>query len=133
MKLLAFDNPFPYNDIVDPSGTNQDKDLIKNIWWIVKEDNWLWKRLFDVFNISKYEGNVFGYVQYVFNIALSIVAFIAVVILIYYFYMVLFSKDQDGIGKSKKALKWVFIAIIAMWLSWIIIRALFWIVKFVQG
>lgn len=133
MKLLAFDNPFPYSDVVDPTGTNQDVDLVKNIWSVVTEDNGLRDKFLWVFNLSKYDGNVFGYIQYVFNIALSIVGFIALLVLIYYFYMILFSKDLEWTATAKKALKWVFIALLVMWFSRLIITSMFWIVRFVQG
>lgn len=133
MKLLAFDNPFPYDEIVDPTWTNQDVDLVNNIGNIITEEDGLWDRFLGVFNLSKYDGDVFGYIQYVFNVALSIVWFVALIVLIYYFYMVLFSKDLEWTATARKALKWVFIAIVVMGLSWLIVSAMFWIVKFVQG
>ncbi len=133
MKLLTFNNPFPYSDVVDPTNTNQDIDPIKNFWNIVTEKDGLWDKLLGVFNLSKYEWNVFWYIQYAFNVALSVVAFIALIVLIYYFYMILFSKDMEWTATAKKALKWVIIALLVMWFSRLIVSSMFWVVKFVQG
>lgn len=133
MKLLTFNNPFPYSDVVDPTNTNQDIDPIKNFWNIVTEKDGLWDKLLGVFNLSKYEWNVFWYIQYAFNVALSVVAFIALIVLIYYFYMILFSKDMEWTATAKKALKWVIIALLVMWFSRLIVSFMFWVVKFVQG
>lgn len=133
MKLLAFDNPFPYDGITDPTNTNQDVDLVNNFGKVITEDNWLRDRLLGVFNLSKYDGDIFGYIQYVFNVALSIVGFVALLVVIYYFYMILFSKDLEWTATAKKALRWVLIALVVMGFSWLIVTSLFWIVKFVQG
>lgn len=67
------------------------------------------------------------YAKMIINMALSLVSLIALVMLIYAFYMMFFSKHESGMTKAKQMLKWIALAIVIMWLSWFIISFIFWI------
>jgi cytochrome b561 len=58
--------------------------------------------------------------------ALWLVAFIALVMTIYTFYMVMFSGSEDWIKKAKWNLVGIFIALGIIWLAWLIVSFIFW-------
>lgn len=59
-------------------------------------------------------------------------AFIAIIVLIYGFYGILFGDSQEGIKRAQKIIKGTFIAIIVMGASWLIVRAMFYIITQLQ-
>jgi NADH:ubiquinone oxidoreductase subunit 6 (subunit J) len=58
--------------------------------------------------------------------ALGLIAFIAVIMTIYTFYMILFSDNEEWIKKAKWNLFGIFIALAIIWLAWIIVSFIFW-------
>jgi NADH:ubiquinone oxidoreductase subunit 6 (subunit J) len=58
--------------------------------------------------------------------ALALVAFIALVMTIYTFYMVIFSENDEWIKKAKWNLVGIFIALAVIWLAWLIVSVIFW-------
>jgi len=53
---------------------------------------------------------------------------ISVIILIYNFFMIFFSKEKEGVENAQKAVKRVAIVILIMGLSRLIVSFLFWVV-----
>lgn len=66
------------------------------------------------------------YIKMIVNMLLSLTAFISLIMIIYAFYMIFFTKEDSGVTKAKQVLKWVAIALIVMWLSRFIVSFLFW-------
>ncbi|MCX6823595.1 MAG: hypothetical protein NT085_00505 [candidate division SR1 bacterium] len=87
------------------------------------------KRLTDFFRLSGTSYNPTGgtstsiatnYVKWILNIFLGLVSFLSLVMVIFAFYLIFFSKGEDGVGKAKKILIGVGIALAIMGLSWFI-------------
>lgn len=106
------------------------------IWGLIKEDavvkkDGLLQRLMEVFNLDtpEYEGNLkaFYYIKKLINYALAFVSFIAFLILLYTFYMMLIGDGAKGRDKAKATLKGLAIAIVIIGLSWLIVSMIFWI------
>lgn len=108
------------------------------IWWIIKSDNIekqdsLINRLLDLFNLSsqdRYNSGTSKWIYYakmIINMALSFVSLIALIMLIYWFYMMFFSREESGIARAKQILKWVWLALAIMWLARFIVSFIFWI------
>ncbi len=118
--------------ITEPT-TDIAKELTKTA--VVNEDSLL-NRLTGLFFPSyEYTGSyrAIHYIKWIVNIALSFVSLIALILVIYGFYLMFFAKDEEGFGKAKKMLKWVTIALVIMWLSWIIVTFLFETQKTLTG
>ena len=124
---------FPYSD--------------NNMWWIndnmnldissilknsidVDWQNWF-KRLLNLFmpdNTIYNWGNwpsILFYIKTIVNFLLWFISLIALILLIYAFYMIFFKKDEAGITSAKQTIKWVAIALVVIWLSRIIVSFLF--------
>ncbi len=108
------------------------------IWWIIKTDvvqnnDSVLNRLLSLFNLSnqgRYDSGTskaIYYAKMIVNMLLSFVSFIALIMLIYAFYMMFFSKEEFWMTKAKQVIKWVAIAITIMWLSRFIVSLIFWI------
>lgn len=115
----------------DDTYTCDPSDLWCLTSWIIIDDeekstlNWL----LDVFNLNweryAWAPKFIAYVKFIVNLWLWLISFIALIMLIYTFYMMFFSKSDDGIKKAKWNLKWIFIALAIMWLSWLIVSFIF--------
>ncbi|EKD25344.1 MAG: hypothetical protein ACD_80C00084G0030 [uncultured bacterium (gcode 4)] len=124
------DSSFPY-DIqwqeyvpVTDATTDIAADLIKTD---VNASTSIIKRLTDFFRLSGTSYNpgtststATDYVKWLLNILLGLVSFLSLVMIIFAFYLIFFSKGEDGVGKAKKILIGVGIALAIMWLSWFI-------------
>ena len=80
------------------------------------------------FGGSEYDGQVpkaIIYLKFIINLLLSLVSFIALVVIIYAFYMMFFTEDAKGIEKVKKSLTGVVIALVIMGLSRLIVSFIF--------
>ena len=72
------------------------------------------------------------YVQRLINWALGMLAFVALIVVLYgWFQMVTASGDDAKFKSWKKALKKVSIGIIGIGISWLIISFFFWFVKLI--
>ena len=86
------------------------------------------QRLTDFFRLSNTSYNPGGtntsvatnYIKWILNILLGLVSFLSLVMIIFAFYLIFFSKGEESIGKAKKILVGVGIALAIMWLSWFI-------------
>lgn len=126
-------NPFYYENTEKIVGNNQDT----NYWALittdaVKQDDGLLTKIMYVLKLdinNKYKGpqKAFYYIKSILNYALAFVSFVAFLLLLYGFYMMLIGDGEKGRDKVKSTLKGIVIAIIAMSLSWLIVSALFWI------
>ncbi len=65
------------------------------------------------------------YVKWMVNTWLGLVSLISLILVIYGFYLMFFSEDEEGLWKAKKILKGVAIALTIMGLSWLIVSFLF--------
>lgn len=74
-----------------------------------------------------------NYVKWLLNILLGLVSFLALVMVIFAFYLIFFSKWEEAVGKAKKILIGVAIALAIMWLSWFIASFFFDIYGTVTG
>lgn len=79
-------------------------------------------RYFRLTGTSYYTGDAVAtnYVKRILNILLGLVSFLALVMVIFAFYLIFFSKGEEGVAKAKKILIGVAIALAIMWLSWFI-------------
>ena len=57
------------------------------------------------------------YIQTIVNILLGLVSLLSLIMVIIAFYLIFFSKQEEAVGKAKKMLIWVAIALAVMWLS----------------
>lgn len=121
------DTAFPYDiqwqeytdTTTDATKTNLATDLIKTD---TNQSTSILQRLTDFFRLSgtSYDtGNspATNYVKRILNILLGLVSFLSLVMVIFAFYLIFFSKGEDGVGKAKKILIGVGIALAVMWLS----------------
>ena len=98
--------------------------------WIDDSENWI-KRLLQLFmpNSAMYDNwawpSLLFYLKTVVNLLLSFVSLIALILVIYAFYMIFFKKDEAGITTAKQVIKWVVIALFVIWLSRIVVSFLF--------
>jgi hypothetical protein len=127
-------NNFPYqntrtDNLVCDGGTD--------LWncTSVKEDEKRWweetiiRRLLWVFGLDTSTGKDLKFIDYaraIMNIALGLVAFIALIMTIYTFYMIFFSENEAWIKKAKENLTGIFIALAIIWLAWLIVSFIFW-------
>lgn len=101
----------------------------------IKEDETKWwndtiiRRLLSVFGLKSDKNNDLKFIDYtkaILNMALWLLAFIALIMSIYTFYMMIFSDNDKGIEKAKKNLIWIFIALWVIWLARLIVSLMFW-------
>ncbi len=69
--------------------------------------------------------NALVYIRFIINLLLWLVSFIALVMIIYSFYLMFFSEDTQGMERVKKNLKGVAIALVILGLSRIIVSFIF--------
>lgn len=90
----------------------------------------LLNRLLSVFNLDseryKWVPKFILYVKFIVNLWLGLLSFVALVMLIYTFYMIFFWKSEDWIKTAIWNLKGIFIALAVMWLSRLIVSFIFW-------
>ncbi|MDR2189729.1 MAG: pilin [Candidatus Peribacteria bacterium] len=65
------------------------------------------------------------YIRAIINLLLSLVTFIALVILLYSFYLMFFTEESKGIETVKKNMKGVVIALVILGLSRVIVSFIF--------
>ena len=124
-------NEFPYNDWSERIESSEDPYKI-DYWEMIKdnavENDGLLKSLLAVFKLDneRYTGpkKALAYAIFLLNYALWFVAFVALCLLIYSFYCVVVW-DQKQVDKAKSYLKGIAVAIIVMWLSWLIVSLIF--------
>lgn len=103
----------------DDAPTNLATDLIKPD---TQESTSLLSKLTDSFRLSgtSYDtgtSKATNYVKRILNILLGLVSFLSLVMVIFAFYLIFFSKGEEAVGKAKKILVGVGIALAIMGLS----------------
>jgi hypothetical protein len=130
---------FPYQ--INWKNIEIKKDQVTDLWSelkkevtkdVVKSPNSIVTKLFDLFRLSqtpydKWEGKALLYIQRILNMLLGLVAFISLILSIFAFYLIFFSKWEDWVTKAKKILTWVAIAIFVTWISRLLVSYLFYI------
>jgi len=124
------DTQFPYdiNSTTQPQGTDETTNLANVIQQdTVNPTTSILKRLTNFFRLSwtSYDNpnstsKATDYVKWILNILLGLVSFLSLAMIIFAFYLIFFSKGEDGVGKARKILVGVGIALAIMWLSWFI-------------
>lgn len=127
---FSLSQPFPYSWIdITPGALETDFPEIldpHNEGW----SNWF-QQLLSIFmpNSAMYDSgdwpSFIFYLKTVVNLLLWFVTFIALILIIYAFYMIFFKKDEAGITTAKQVIKWVIIALLIIWFSWIIVSFLY--------
>ena len=87
------------------------------------------RRLLWVFGLDTSMGRDLKFIDYaraILNMTLGLLAFVAFIMTIYTFYMILFSDNEAWIKKAKWNLFGIFIALAIVWLAWLIISFIFW-------
>lgn len=127
----AVATPFPYEN----SSSVWDKDpalLLKtNIVGSNSLRSNIMKTFFGDWLVNK-SWNAMEYIKNLINIALSLVWFIALCMIIYGFFMIFFSKEEEWLKMAKSIVKWSVTAIILIWLSWTIVSLMFWWVSLLR-
>ena len=121
--------PFPYTwfDISSDQNTDFSDELKSNI----SDENNGFYRLFHLFmpNDSMYwwsnSPSFLFYLKTIVNLLLSFVSLIALILMIYAFYMIFFKKDEAGFTTAKQMIKWIAIALVVIGLSRIVVSFLF--------
>ncbi len=128
-----------YYDIGQPTQTDPaTTDLAGQAAWFVEEDTGVFVRIMKLFGVYSFTDNgaesatAVVYIQYIVNMLLWLAAFIALIILIYGFYLMFFSKQEEWFEKAKKIIIWVTVALFIMWLSWVIVSFLFYLYSLIQ-
>lgn len=73
------------------------------------------------------------YIKMIINIALWLVGFISLILLIYAFYLMFFTAEEEGLAKAKKILKGILIALVVMGISYFIVSFIFFIYNITTG
>lgn len=121
----ASDFPYDTESTVPLIGDNEPTNLGQVIKTeTVNPTTSILKRLTDFFRLSwtAYDNQnstskATDYVKRILNIMLGLVSFISLVMVIFAFYLIFFSKGEEAVGKAKKILVGVGIALAIMWLS----------------
>lgn len=127
------DSSFPYwskdTEALDCSGNTD----LWNCTSIKEDEKGQWsdtiiRKLLKVFWLKENKNDNLKFIDYaraIINIALTLVAFIALIMTLYTFYMVIFSESEAGIKKAKWNLVGIFIALAIIWLAWLIVSFIF--------
>lgn len=123
---------FPYSWTTLPIPNSPVNIDIPNIitGTIEDSDNGL-NKLLNVFmpNSSMYDDgswpSILFYLKTIVNLLLSFVSLIALILIIYAFYMIFFKKDEAGTTMARQIIKWVVIALFVIWLSRIVVSFLY--------
>ena len=126
------DFPFPYES---EQTKNLECDKDTDLWncTSIKEDEKWWtdtiiRRLLWVFGLKSDKNDDLKFIDYaraILNMTLWLIAFVALIMTIYTFYMIFFSENEAGIKKAKWNLIGIFIALGIVWLAWLIVSFIF--------
>lgn len=120
----AFDTSFPYGNQYTQQVTTNAGTVLRqtNQWGSVLEN------MLDLFGINyAWPDKAISYVQIIINYVLALLGFIALLFIIYSFYMIFFGKSDDAIANARKTIIWASIAILIIWLSAYIVNFLFYL------
>lgn len=119
---------FPYtSNKVTPLNCDENT----NLWdctSVKEDDDTIIIRLLEVFWLNTdmdRDHKFIDYAKAILNLALSLIAFIALIISIYTFYLMIFSDNDKNIENAKKNLTGIFIALWVIWLARLIVSVIF--------
>jgi hypothetical protein len=121
----------PYYDFLE-TGT----DDAPEPWEILRGEQSVLTDLLELFGLSSFQdgwNTVFWYITFIINILLWLAWFIALLWLIYGFYRMFFSKEEEWLNRARDILKWAVIALVVIGLSWVITRFIFWVASLFIG
>ena len=133
--VSAQTEPFPYDINSQTPLVGQSEPT--NISDVIKADSLtpttsIMSRLTSFFRVSGTSYNpdntgnpAINYVKFILNIVLALISFIALVLIIFAFYLIFFGKEEEAFKKAKKILTGVAIALFIMGLSWFIVSFFF--------
>ncbi len=124
--------PFPYTD------NNYTANPTTNVGQVLKQTNQWWSLLENFLTLmginyadpivnGQRTGKAIIYVQVVINYVLALLGGIALVIILYSFFMMFIGKGDDAFAKARKTIIWTAIALFVIWLAWSIMDYLFYI------
>lgn len=121
---------FPYTGDPTALSCSGNTDLW-NCTSVKEKNNTIIVRLLKVFGLDdstekERDLKFIDYARAILNMALGLVAFIALIMTIYTFYMMFFSENEAWIKKAKWSLIGIFIALGVIWLAWLIVSFIFW-------
>lgn len=115
----------PYEELNNAGAATADAGSILSQ---TNQRNSLLERLLDVFDINYAgDGKALSYVQVVINYVLSFSAFIALLVILYGFYMMFFRDQDKGFGTAKKTVIGAGIALFVIAISWMFVNFAFYI------
>lgn len=124
-SAYAINRDAPYQEMQNAGNPTADA------WSIVSQTNQqgsMLERLLDVFDINYAgDGKALSYVQVVINYVLSFTAFIALIVIIYGFYMMFFGDQDKAFGNAKKTVTGAAIALFVIAISWIFVNFAFYV------
>lgn len=111
-----------------------DCDGFTDLWnctSVKEKNNTIIVRLLKVFGLDdsiekERDLKFIDYARAILNMALGLLAFIALIMTIYTFYMMFFTEDEAWAKKAKESLIGIFIALGIIWLAWLIVSFIFW-------
>lgn len=125
--FVNWQNEFPYE--TNSSSVGDSEKLGSQVAEQVLQDEGLLNKFLEIFgfNTPEYDGpsKALIYIKWIINLLLGLTSFIALIMVIYSFYLLFFSEDTKGMDKVKKNLKGVAIALILLWLSRTIVSFIF--------
>lgn len=105
-------------------------------WQIARDqttqDQWVLDRVlhnFGIWDHTQDDWSAINYIQTVVNFFLILVSFIALLVLIYWFYLMFFGEHEETFQKAKKYVINSSIALLVMWTSWFIVSFILYIVS----
>lgn len=127
------DEPFPY--LVQWQEYDESQWVTTDFAsWLIKpdtqEDTSLIKTLTRFFRLTDTQYDdptspATSYIKWLLNMLLGLVSFLSLVMIIFAFYLIFFSKGEEAVTKAKKILIGVGVALAIMWLSWLIVSLFF--------
>lgn len=104
----------------------------------IKPQDGIFSKLFGFFKLSGKEydtgtGKALNYLKWILNILLWLVGFISVILIVFAFYLIFVTKSEEAVGKARKILTGVAIALVILWASWLITSFLFYIYDQITG
>lgn len=95
----------------------------------IKSDNSIMIRLLQVFwldtNAFDWDHKFLNYVRAILNMALWLLSMAALIMIIYTFYLMFFTDNDAWIKKAKWNLVGIFIALVIIWIAWLIVSFIF--------
>lgn len=125
-----FDNTEPFYDVSRMTDPDEDTLDIANTIQIgeLESSDSTFSQIRNFFGLGQYsqeERPALAYIQIIINRLLGLVSFVSLIMVIFAFYLIFFSKQEEGVGKAKKMLMGVAIALAVMGLSRLIVSYFF--------